>query len=283
MDNVSRSLFLWELIKSFRIFVRTLIAAITNYREFFGRAFNMLGVISIASESERNADAGEFKYLKPLSFLGIAIGIAALFHPLQQAMLLDLARHHPGFSSEFVEVLEILSSTTMAERTEYLGTIVIDFAELFGVPVLDDAVGNLVKYLAYLLFGLLVSHFSRGEADAKAIAYSFTYLVGIMITVQTAIHIVFTLLYLTVLPDNAVFNLQTMMVFDFLAQTGLGLYILFMPTLILSATLGADRKALLRGVIVAFVVWSIVTFCLELILELNGVYLLNYGLSFSSL
>jgi hypothetical protein len=283
MDNVSRGLFLWELIKSFRIFVTTLMVVVTNYREFFGRAFNVLGVSSTGGQSARNASASEFEYLKPLSFLGIAIGIAALFHPLEQAMLLDVARHHPGFSSEFVELLQHLSSTTMAERAESFGTVVIDCASLFGVPVLDDAVGNLVKYLAYLLFGLLVSLFSRNQADAKAMAYTFTYLVGIVLTVQTAVRILFTLLYWIVLSNDAVFNMQAMMAVDFLGSTGLGLYILFMPALILSATLGADSKAVLRGVIVAFVVWFITTFCLELILELNGIYLLNYGLSLSSL
>jgi len=283
MDKVSRGLFLGELIKSFKAFVRTLIVALTDYRKFFGRAFHALGVAPTGGPSDRNPSKIKFEYLKPIPFVGIAIGIAALFHPLQQTTLLDIARQHPDFSSEFVELLESLSSTTMAERAQSFGTVVIDFSELFGVPILDDAVGSLVKVLAFLLFGFLVSLFSRGEADTKSVAYSFTYLVGVVLTIQTIVHIVFTLLYWTVLPNDAVFNLRAMMAVDFLTSTSLGIYILFMPALILSATMGADRKAVLRGIIVATVIWFIVSFFLDLILELNGVHLLNYGLSLSSL
>ncbi len=283
MKNVSQGIFLWSLIKSFKIFVRTLFVSVTDYRTFFGSAFKELGVSSTSSQSVKNAYADQFKYLKPLPFLGIAIGIAALFHPFQQNMLLDLAQHHPGFSNEFVALLEHLSSTTLAERAKPFGAIVIDFARLFDIPFLDDIVGNFVKYLAYLLFGFIVSYFSRGQADAKAMAYSFTYLVGNMLTVQTAVNIVFTLLYWTVLSDNAGSNMNVMMTLDFLTSTVFGLYILFMPALILSETLGADKQAVMRGVIITFVIWFIATLCLDTILELNGIYIRNYGLSLSSL
>lgn len=245
MQHISTGLFLRELYHHFNTFVKTFFVALFFYKSFYKQVFQVLKVIPI--DHSNHAYQNDFCYLKPFAFVGMAAGLTAVLIPFKQAMLLDIAHHHPMFSPEAVEMMESLA-------THGPNHIIL---KIFGIPILGEALQNLVQYLAFLLFGMIVSVFAGPQAPKKAMAYTLLYLSGIGITIQLIFDLVTALVYWTILGADATLGLQV--------STGIGAgvafvmmgYLLVMPAYILSATLQSRKRTVLRGMCLAFFVLMI--------------------------
>lgn len=281
-----------ELSKGARHFWMTAMALATNPRAFFTQYFASTG--TRFNEEAAGRGAITFPYMQPFAFLGYAIGISAAVLTVTQYAILDIARREAHrFQPGFINVLEQARDADPAREAAKRGVLYIDFGALTGIPLLDPAIADAAQFAAYALFAVLLwnlaQRFSEGDGLArgreyvgtgapkdltvKAIVHCFAYLVGLVIFAQAAVHLVLALLQLTL-----GIGLQAFMTLDALSSLAFGIYILAMPSLVLSDIFRVQQSTLIKATLWAFGIWVVGGVILGLILNAMGIWIRNFGL-----
>ncbi len=78
VGTIKKGLFILELRKSLVRFIRTLISLLNDYQHFFYTAYTELKLMPINGKKTGSQENNRFDYIRPLTFLGIAIGFVSL-------------------------------------------------------------------------------------------------------------------------------------------------------------------------------------------------------------
>ena len=258
--------------KRARYFRETAEALAKEPTAFFVRYFVWAGTRFSDKPAEERREA--FPYLEPFTFLGYAILISALVHPLTQLVVLDIARQNAHmFQPGFVNFLESMGDIDPARQAARMVALYIDFGALTGIPVLDTVIGDWVQYGVYVLFATLMWRIAPEALTVKAVAHSFAYLVAFVVAAQAAVDLLTGILHLIV-----GLGLQGFMFIGFLSSLAFGAYILAVPCFALPAVLNVERPVVIKATLWAFGIWTVGGIILDLVLTSSGIWIRNFNL-----
>jgi hypothetical protein len=259
-------------VRDYRIFVTVAVEVLRHPRAFFTSYFHREGPKNHSEPALERAGATR---LKPFKFLGLGIGLIAVFQPLHHFLL-----KMGGFPER---MLELASRNWQEIATDYRAATghyveVIDLTRLTGIPWLDAPIEDVARVATYAVFAVLFWVFSRGRLPVKKMMGYFAYIIGACWALETVCTLIGDGAYVLGSGGSTSDGFFLSSLIGTIGGLAHLFYLFVVPAVILPSILNLRRRLIVTTTILSVVSWGLGGLVLAQMMMQSGVVIVGFGL-----